>query len=86
MSEGPVAERVDAFIQTGADPRHLRLRDARVDSHRRNKVVDRSGRNAVDVRLHHDRVQGLIDTAARLKQFGEERALAKLRDPHLQVV
>jgi hypothetical protein len=23
MSEGPVAERVDAFIETGADPRHL---------------------------------------------------------------
>jgi hypothetical protein len=36
----------------------------------------------VHVRLHDDRVQSGINTAARLEQGGEQRAGAHLGDPH----
>ena len=32
MAQGPVAERVDAFIETGADPRDLGLGDPGVNA------------------------------------------------------
>ena len=65
--------------------RHLGLGDPGVDAHRLHQVIDGAGRDAVDVGLHHHRVQGLIDPATRLEDLREERALAQLRDPHVQV-
>ena len=85
MAEGPVAERVDTFIQPGADPRDFGLRDAGIDAHRGDEVIDGAGGHAVDVGLHDHRVERLVDAAAGLEQLGEERALAQLRDPHSQV-
>jgi hypothetical protein len=39
----------------------------------------------VDVGLHHHRVQRLVDAAAGLEGDREERPLAQLRDPQLDV-
>lgn len=39
----------------------------------------------MDVGLHHDRVQRLVDAAAGLEDDREERALAQFRDPQLDV-
>ena len=73
VAEGAVAERGDALVEAGADPRHLRLLDAALDAHRFDQVVDRPSRDALDVGLHHHRVQRLIDAPARLQQRREER-------------
>ena len=66
VGERAVAERVDLDVELGADPRHLRLRDPRVDPQRLHQIVDRAGRDALDVGLHDHRVQRLIDPPARL--------------------
>ena len=60
-AERPVAERVDLDVEAGADPRHLRLGDPRVDPQRLDEVVDGAGRDPFDVGLHDHRVQRLID-------------------------
>jgi hypothetical protein len=39
----------------------------------------------VQVGLHHDRDQGLVDPAAPLQQAGEERPGPQLGDPQLQI-
>jgi hypothetical protein len=48
-------------------------------------VVDLAGGHAVQVGLHHNREQRLVDAAAPLQQRREERAGAQLRDPQLQI-
>ena len=78
-------ERTDRLIQAGADPRHLGLGDARVHSKRGDQVVHRASRDPVDVGLHHHRIQRLVDPAPRLKDDREERSLAQLRDPQLDI-
>src|SRR4051794_13415884 len=52
---------------------------------RDHQVVDAAGRDAVNVGLHHHRIQRLVDAAARLQDAGEERSLAELGDPQLDV-
>jgi hypothetical protein len=39
----------------------------------------------VNVGLHHDRVERLVDATPRLEDDGEERPLAELGDPQLDV-
>ena len=75
----------DDLVQTGADARHLRLGDARVDTQRGDQIVHGSGRDAGDVGLHHHRVQRLIDAATGFEDQWEERALAQLRDAQVDV-
>ena len=79
------AERADDLVEPGADPRHLRLGDPRVDTQRGDQVIDRAGRHAGDVGLHHHRVQRLVDPPARLEDRREERALAQLGDAQLDI-
>src|SRR3954451_4395298 len=81
----PLAEGGDDLIEAGADPRHLRLRDARVDAQRGDQVVDAAGRHAADVGLHHHRIQRLVDAAAGFEDDREERPLPQLRDPQLDI-
>jgi hypothetical protein len=81
----PAAERRHGLVQPCADPRHLRLRDAGVDAERGHQVVDGAGGDAVDIGLHHYRIQGLVDPAPRLQDHREERALPQLRDPQLHI-
>jgi len=66
------AERTDLLVQAGADPGDLGLADPRVRAHRFDEVVDAAGGHAVDVGLHHDRVQGLVDATAGLEDDGQE--------------
>ena len=85
VRERPIAERRDVLVEVAADPRHLRLADPGVGTERLHQVVDLAGGDAVDVRLHHDREQGLIDPAAAFQQRREKRSLPQLRDPQLQL-
>jgi hypothetical protein len=48
-------------------------------------VIDRRGRDTVDVGLHHHRVHRLVDPPARLQDAREEAALAQLGDAQLDV-
>jgi hypothetical protein len=56
------------LVQAGADAADLGLGDARVDPQRRDQIVHRAGGHAGDVRLHHHRVQRLVDAAAWLER------------------
>ena len=85
VTKGAVAERVNAFIKPGADARHLRFGDAGLDTESGDKVINGSCRHTVDVSLHDDRVQGLVDATARVQQAGEVRPGPQLRDAELQV-
>jgi hypothetical protein len=78
-------ERRDLLVQAGADPRHLRLGDARPDPECGHEVVDRAGRHPVHPRFHHHRIQGLVDPAAALQDDREERPLTQLRDRQLHI-
>ena len=82
---GRIAERGDLLVQPGADPRHLRLRDARPDPERGDEVVDCPGRHPVHPGLHHHRIQGLVDPPSAFEDDREERALPQLRDPQLHI-
>ena len=79
------AERADDLVELSADPGHLGLGDAGVGAERDHEIVDAAGGDAVDVGLHHHRIQGLVDPAAGFENAGEERALPQLRDPQLDV-
>ncbi len=85
MVQGAGAERAHGLVQPGADPRDLGLGDPRVDAHRLDQVVDTAGGDALDVGLHHHRIQRLVDAAAGLEDHRKERPLAELGDPHTDV-
>jgi hypothetical protein len=80
MPKGAGAKRADDLIEPGADPRHLGLGDARVDSHRLDQVINRAGGDAMHEGLHHHRVVRLVDAPARLEDRRNERAVAQFRD------
>jgi hypothetical protein len=71
----PGAERPDALVEPGADPGDLGLRDPG-GAHRDHQVLHAAGRDAVDVGLHHHRIQRLVDATARFEDRGEERSAA----------
>jgi hypothetical protein len=85
VPERASAERADDLVQAGADPRYLGLGDPGLDTHRLDQVVDRAGGDAAHVGLHHHRIQRLIDPPTRLEDRREERPLAQLRDPQLDI-
>src|SRR4051794_25139876 len=78
----PREEGLDALVDVLAQARDLALRDAGA-AHRLDQVVDRPGRDAVDVGLLDDRRQRLLGGPARLQEGREVRALAPLRDGQL---
>jgi hypothetical protein len=51
----------------------------------RFQIVDFPRRDDVEVGLHHDGEQGLVDPSALLEQRGEERPLAELGDLGVEV-
>ena len=65
-----VRNAADRLVQPGADPGHLRLGDPG-PAQRDDQVVDRAGGHAVDVGLHHHRIQGLVDPPARRQDLGK---------------
>jgi len=72
------AKRGDDLVQAGADAGDLGLGDARVDTQRRDQVVDRPGGHAGHVGLHYHRVQRLVDAPARFEDQREERTSSYL--------
>jgi hypothetical protein len=51
----------------------------------RDQIVDRTSGDPVHPRLHHYRIQGLIDASGPFQDDGKERALPQLRDPQLDI-
>ncbi len=84
VPQGAGPERADGGVEAGTDPGHLGLGHAG-PAERGDQVIDAAGGDAVDVGLHHHRVQGLVDPPAGLEDLGEERALAQLRDRQVHV-
>ena len=84
-SKGRVRNAPTTSSSWATDPRHLGLGDAGVGAERDHQIVDAAGRDAVDVGLHHHRIQGLVDPAAGFEDGREERALPQFRDPQLDV-
>jgi len=62
-------------IQARADAGYFGLRYPGVRTECCDEIIDLAGGDAVDVGLHHDREQCLVDAAAALQQGGEEGAL-----------
>ena len=81
----PLAEHGQLAVQVLADPRDLALGDPGVRAQGLDQVVDRSRGHAVDVGLHDDGEQGLVDPAAPFQQDGEETARPQLGDAQPQV-
>ena len=65
-----------------AQPADLALGDA-AHAHRLDQIVDRAGRDALDVGLLDHRGQRLLGHAPRLQEAGEVAALAQLGDAQL---
>ena len=85
MVERPLAEAGDDRVELAADAADLALGHARLDAQGHDQVVDLARRHTVDVGLHDDRPEGLVDAPPRLQQRGEEAALPKLGDVQLDV-
>jgi hypothetical protein len=85
VAERAVTERRHLNVEVDADPRHLRLRDTRVDAQRLHQVVDLAGRHTMQIGLHHHREQRLIHPPPPLQQRREERPRPQLRDRQLQI-
>ena len=83
--EVTVPERADFSVEVLADAGHLRFGDAGVGTEGFDEVIDLAGRDTVQVGLHHDGVEGLIDAAAPLEQRREERPQPQLRDVQVQI-
>jgi hypothetical protein len=81
----PVPERGDLGVEILADPAHLGLADTGVRSEGLDQVVDLAGAHAMQMGLHDDREQDLVDPPAALQQAREERPGPQLRDPQFQV-
>jgi hypothetical protein len=76
----PLQERVDALVDLLTQPRHLAFGDA-AHAHGLHEIVDRAGRNALDIGLLDHGGERLLGHPARLQKAGEIRALAQFRDP-----
>ena len=54
----------DRLVETGTDAADLGFGDPRLRTHGLDEVVDGPGRDPVDVGLHDDGVEGLVDAPA----------------------
>lgn len=81
----PRAEGGQRLVQGGADPGDLALGYPGVRPQGLDQIVDRPGGDALDVRLHDDGIEGLVDAAPPLQQAGEEAAGPQFGDGQLQV-
>ena len=82
LVEAAGPEPADLLIETGTDPRHLRLGDPG-PAQRDHEVVDVAGRDPVHPGFHDHRIQGLVDPPTGLEHGGEERPGPQLRDRQL---
>src|SRR5690606_23045083 len=77
--DGPREEGVHPLVDLGNQSADLALRYP-AGAHGLDQIVDRTGRDAVDVSLLDHRRQGLLRRAARLQEAREVAALPELRD------
>ena len=78
-AERPIKERVDALVDLGAQPADLALRDpGHPDC--LDQLVDRTGRDALDIYPLDDGGEGLLGRSARLEERREVAGGAQLRD------
>ena len=78
----PIEESGDALVDLAAQARHLAFRDAR-HAHGLDQIIDRAGRDALNIGLLDHRGQRLLDGPARFQERREVAALAQLR--HLEI-
>lgn len=83
--KGTGPERVELFVEAGADPGDLALRYAGIRAEGFHQVVDRAGRHPVNVGFHDDRVKRLVDAASAFQQAGEGAPGPQLGDREFQV-
>src|SRR3954454_12616686 len=77
-----IEEGLHLAVDLLAQPRHLALRDA-THPHRLDQIVDRAGRDALDIGLLDDSRQRLLGEPTWLQEEGEVAALSQLRDTEL---
>ena len=85
LLQGPVQKRLHLHVDVGADAAHLGSGDAALNTQGRHQGIDLAGGDAVDVRLHDDAVEGLIDAATGLEDRGQVAACALLGDHQVDV-
>ena len=78
-------ERADFVVQVLADPGHFGLGDPGLGPERLDQIADLAGGDPVQVGLHHDSVEGLVDASAAFEQGREKRPVPQLRDLQVQV-
>ena len=81
--ESAAPEGLHGLVEPGADPRHLRLGDARLGAQSGDQVVHRAGRHARHTGLHDHGVQRPVDTPTELDHRRHETAPPQLGDPQL---
>jgi hypothetical protein len=81
----PGAEGAQLFVELSADSGDLTFRYPGVGAEGFDQVVDGAGGDAVDVCLHDDRVEGLVDAPAAFEEAGEEASGPLFRDGEFQV-
>ena len=72
-------------VEVRADPGDLALGYPGVRAEGFDEVVDGAGGDAVDVCLHDDRVESLVDAPPTLEEAGEEASGPQFRDGEFQV-
>src|SRR5690606_3049961 len=77
--DGPVEKSLHLLVDLLAQPGDLALGNAR-HAHGLNEVVNRAGRNALDVSLLNDSRQSLLHHPARLQEARKVAAGAELRN------
>ena len=80
--ERPVEEGLHLVVDLAAQPADLALGDAG-HAHGLDQIIDRAGRDALDVGLLDHRRERLLGHPPRLQKAGEVAALAQLRDAQL---
>jgi hypothetical protein len=85
VAQRPVPERSQRLVELPADPGDLGLADPRPGAQGGDEIVDLAGRDAVDVGLHHHRVEGPVDPPAPIEDAREEAAMAQLRDRQVHI-
>ena len=78
----PVEEGVDSLVDVFTQAAHLALGDA-IHPQRLHQIIDRAGRDALDVSLLDHRSQRLLSHPARFQKAGEVASLPELGDAQL---
>jgi len=63
----PVQEGLHLHVDLSLDAAHLGYGDAALNAQGRHRCIDLAGGDAIDVRLSHDSIEGLIHAASRLE-------------------